>query len=749
MIYMDTPGLSTKEAKLFGRKFGHNIRKFRAAPIYTRVGRPEYTSVLTFVLLTVSSWYSIDLIMLSTILTACIIGGAFRLVAFYNFALGWVKSFRRSVTVYPVIRDSQMKYIYGKDIVVGDTVVLRTGYIVPADGALLDGSLEVDQSYITQDEGLSDKVPGYADLKDPTCPHVLLRGSIIKAGIGYMEVMDTTSIHDGDHMYRCSAIQVPPLAVNSIKAMHIMPMSVGAFILWMACTSTIALDMHMPMISWLNTTWYAAIYGILIYMATRYDIINVAVLYAHLYRASKHGITFTSATAIEKLADVNTVVVDDRFMTVKSDYQCDKIFFSTIAGMDSTEEPIAIPYGLRKMLDFTIKETTQVLTDGDNYIGQDDIENIIDGAISPNNARISEEADEIYMEYPVTSRRKFTAVSLMHPDHGDITVFRGSAQTILPKCSMALLDDGEDAMALEGDKKAVFSTLYECSANSECLEVFAMSEMVETDLDDLEELPDDLQFIGAVSIRCKETYNGDVSVFESLGSRFTMMGSDVASSTARGLSAIGSKVCLCSADNNVSDQHIVTVGVKDHESSSRPVDVLIDSYSNLPVKIYNAVVDSKKWKRAVAGAFHARNTFIILTLTLISWQAISSTFLGLMYGVSVDSGFLGTMMPVVLAFYVVYTLAVPIITAGIECASVDDPDEKELCSAYSIVLALPFLACMPIDMYANGSTNMLYYVAAVLTAPLVNMPYLELSVWTRVTIVLSLFAPIVALKYLM
>ena len=92
------------------------------------------------------------------------------------------------------------------DIVVGDIVVLGAGEMIPADGFLLSGTLQVDQAAMTGESREIEKRPlrDGAPLPDeprPTDPCALLRGCVILSGAGDMQV---TKVGDKTFLGRIS-----------------------------------------------------------------------------------------------------------------------------------------------------------------------------------------------------------------------------------------------------------------------------------------------------------------------------------------------------------------------------------------------------------------------------------------------------------------------------------------------------------------------------------------------------------------
>ena len=100
---------------------------------------------------------------------------------------------------YTVRRDGRDTVVAIGDLVCGDLVLLHPGDIVPADGVLLGGKLQMDASSLTGESSPVDKtaIDGVVDpaqvlsLEDP---HGLFRGSAVCSGSGVMQLLAV-----GDH----------------------------------------------------------------------------------------------------------------------------------------------------------------------------------------------------------------------------------------------------------------------------------------------------------------------------------------------------------------------------------------------------------------------------------------------------------------------------------------------------------------------------------------------------------------------
>ena len=91
---------------------------------------------------------------------------------------------------YPcrVRRDGAVRSLPLEELVVGDIVLLSAGDKIPADGFLIEGSLQVNQAAMTGESREVEKHPHTGQKLSPDAPDALLRECEITAGEGEMEI---------------------------------------------------------------------------------------------------------------------------------------------------------------------------------------------------------------------------------------------------------------------------------------------------------------------------------------------------------------------------------------------------------------------------------------------------------------------------------------------------------------------------------------------------------------------------------
>lgn len=88
-----------------------------------------------------------------------------------------------------VMREGKVKLVSIGDIVVGDMVLLQAGERIPADGVILNGELDVDQSSLNGETKEAHKAPGrYSGATGFSNPSSLFSSCVVCAGEGVMRV---------------------------------------------------------------------------------------------------------------------------------------------------------------------------------------------------------------------------------------------------------------------------------------------------------------------------------------------------------------------------------------------------------------------------------------------------------------------------------------------------------------------------------------------------------------------------------
>lgn len=192
MSSTDQPGLTSAEAALRLREEGPNELPGQGPRGFFAIARDVLTEPMFLLLIAAASIY----VVLGDIREATILAGS--IVVVVGITILQERRTERALTKLRdlsspralVIRDGIEQRIAGRDVVVGDVLLLREGDRVPADGQVIEATaLSVDESILTGESLPVEKSPGSAADADER-GHVY-SGSLVVQGFGRARVAAT------------------------------------------------------------------------------------------------------------------------------------------------------------------------------------------------------------------------------------------------------------------------------------------------------------------------------------------------------------------------------------------------------------------------------------------------------------------------------------------------------------------------------------------------------------------------------
>lgn len=196
-------GLSNEEVELSRRKYGANLftrqkRKGFLKKYIESFGDPIIRILLAALIVNVLLLFQThDLYETLGIACAVFLSTFVSTLSEYGSESAFLRLQREAENLRcRVKRDGMIVEIPIGEIVVGDLVLLEAGEKIPADGILIFGSLDVDQSAINGESTEAKKRPDKKreEKWSPNTVNQLFRGTMVSAGEGIMEVC-----HVGDH----------------------------------------------------------------------------------------------------------------------------------------------------------------------------------------------------------------------------------------------------------------------------------------------------------------------------------------------------------------------------------------------------------------------------------------------------------------------------------------------------------------------------------------------------------------------
>lgn len=188
-------GLTTQQAEISRKEFGANTlskqkRRSFGRQFLSNLGDPVIKILLCALAVNLifmfrrSDWFETAGIAISVFLATFI-----STVSEYGSEAAFSRlNEESSRSICRVRRDGVVRELPVEDLVVGDVVLVGAGEKLPADGVLLSGQLDVDQSAMTGESREVRKTPGEEEQPNPNSPRWVFRGCNIIAGEGEMLV---------------------------------------------------------------------------------------------------------------------------------------------------------------------------------------------------------------------------------------------------------------------------------------------------------------------------------------------------------------------------------------------------------------------------------------------------------------------------------------------------------------------------------------------------------------------------------
>ena len=199
-----------------------------------------------------------------------------------------------------VIRGGEEIRIPGRDVVVGDLLVLHEGDRIAADAALLDGHLDVNESLLSGEAMPVTKLPG----KDTA---LLFASTVVTKGVGTAEVSATATATAVGRIGQALASTVEAVSALQLGSRKLIRnLTVGGLLLATAYC----------LLSWLwdgHTFLESVLSGIALTMAIlpeEIPVILTVFLALGAWRISKHKVLTRRVPAVEALGAISVLAVD-------------------------------------------------------------------------------------------------------------------------------------------------------------------------------------------------------------------------------------------------------------------------------------------------------------------------------------------------------------------------------------------------------------------------------------------------------
>ncbi len=195
-----------------------------------------------------------------------------------------------------VLREGKEVFVPTEEVLIGDTVLVRAGEMIPVDGEVIAGNGSVDESALTGESLPVDKETG--DSVRAAC--LLSAGYLTVRATG---VGEDTSLSRIIRLLEDAAASKAPIAriadrVSSVFVPVVMGISLVTFAGWMIVTQSVGDALR------------SAIAVLVISCPCALGLATPTAITVGIGRGAREGILFRSAESLERLCDVKTVVFD-------------------------------------------------------------------------------------------------------------------------------------------------------------------------------------------------------------------------------------------------------------------------------------------------------------------------------------------------------------------------------------------------------------------------------------------------------
>ncbi len=346
-----------------------------------------------------------------------------------------------------VRRDGSVQEIFINEIVKNDIVLLETGDKIPADGVLLKGYLEVDESMLNGETKEAKKYSLIGKIKDN---NKLYRGTTVYSGYGEMQVLNigTSTLYGKIALELTEKEPTSPLKSRLVDLAKIISKIgyIGALLVTLAYLySKIVISNNYDLVLIKETiTNFRLMADYLIYSLTlSVTIIVVAVpeglpmmitlvLSSNMKKMLKENVLVRKLVGIETAGNINVLLTDKTGTLTKG-----KLEVISILDSNLKELKISDVKSNKLYFDNMYYNNDSCFNDQMEIVGG----NITDKAILKYIGLSPTLKKNIVNKKHFDSASKYSSASLN--DNTLITYFKGASEVLIPKCSKYLVNNQE------------------------------------------------------------------------------------------------------------------------------------------------------------------------------------------------------------------------------------------------------------------------------------------------------------------
>ncbi len=373
-----------------------------------------------------------------------------------------------------VYRNGEIVEIPIDQIVVGDCVLLQSGDKIPADGLIIDGTIQVDQSVLngeTKEASKNVKPEGYTDddaNTDFLNEYKVFRGSVVCSGNAVMQVSKVgdgtvygkiaSELQSDDDRETPLKLKLGKLADQISKFGYIGGIAIAVAFLFQRVFVQNGFDF--ALIGTYCSNWMVLVNDVVEAVMLAVIIIVMAVpeglpLMIAIVSAQNMGKMLKDNVLVRKVSGIETagslnILFSDKTGTITKG-QLEAVAFVEGNGKEHKEYK-SIPEKLAKLVSLSVLCNTNAVVSGEgknvHFVGGNATERAIMGFVPME--RI--EGVEIGANIPFNSKNKYSATSI--DGNKTISLIKGAPEKILEKCSFYYNENGEK-VSFAGDYTSI------------------------------------------------------------------------------------------------------------------------------------------------------------------------------------------------------------------------------------------------------------------------------------------------------
>lgn len=425
-----------------------------------------------------------------------------------------------------VFRSGRADKILASEIVVGDIVLLQAGDKIPADGKLLRGYLQVDQSTLNGEKESAKKSaapPKYnpPDPEDFLDTHLCFKGTVVDEGEALLRVESVgrntfygrlnEELNEADERESPLQVKLSKLADNIATFGYIGATFIAISFLfkqfvmdqqynWELIKEYISIANAAVALKDVITAVILAVIVIVVAVPEGLPMMIAIVLSLNMRKLLKAKVLVRKLLGIETAGSLDVLFVDKTGTLTKGVFKPQDFITGDLNTYRNFE---LMPTPIRKILAFSLRESTSAVLGKDGLIGGNASDRALLSFLDDQSLKDKDKGTTIVSEILFNSTIKFSSSKLNlgkeNPfnHNGELTIIKGAPEILLPLCQSYYTSNGKNESISKEKIDQISQKLDEISKKGTRVIAIATSEKP---IPDSQHLPEGLALVGVMSI---------------------------------------------------------------------------------------------------------------------------------------------------------------------------------------------------------------------------------------------------------